>query len=128
MRNSRSRLATWMEVTLDAAPTTPDITFRTCVLLQWYSPPSMLLIEPDSLFVVHQTGALFRSFQAEGERADGGLIVRQFQHGVNAALLSVIVGGGSSNIYIYCVCAYKFIGELCVRRCLLNLLCNENNQ
>lgn len=26
---SRSKLATWMEVTLDAAPTTPDITFRT---------------------------------------------------------------------------------------------------
>lgn len=35
-----------MDVTDDAAPTTPDITFRTCVLLQWYSAPSMLLIEP----------------------------------------------------------------------------------
>lgn len=50
MRNNRSRLATWMDVTDDAAPTTPDITFRTCVLLQWYSPPSMLLIEPDLTF------------------------------------------------------------------------------
>lgn len=35
-----------MEVTLEAAPTTPDITLRTCVLLQWYSAPSMLEMEP----------------------------------------------------------------------------------
>lgn len=35
-----------MEVTDDAAPTTPDITLRICVLLQLYSAPSMLLIEP----------------------------------------------------------------------------------
>lgn len=44
--NKRRRFATWMEVTLEAAPTTPDITLRTWVLLQWYSAPSMLLIEP----------------------------------------------------------------------------------
>lgn len=43
---SRSKLATWMEVTLEAAPTTPEITLRTCVLLQLYSAPSMLLIDP----------------------------------------------------------------------------------
>lgn len=43
--NSRRRLATWIDVTELAAPTTPLITFRT-VLLQWYSAPSMLLIEP----------------------------------------------------------------------------------
>lgn len=48
MRKSRSRFATWMDVTDDAAPTTPDMTFRTWVLLQWYSAPtSMLLIEPE---------------------------------------------------------------------------------
>lgn len=46
MRNSRSRLATWMEVTDEAAPTTPEIILRTCVLLQLYSAPSILLIEP----------------------------------------------------------------------------------
>lgn len=46
MRNNRKRLATWIDVTDDAAPTTPDITLRTWVLLQWYSAPSMLLIEP----------------------------------------------------------------------------------
>jgi len=40
----RSRLATWIDVTLDAAPTTPEITLRTWVLLQWYSAPSILLI------------------------------------------------------------------------------------
>lgn len=38
-----------MEVTLDAAPTTPEITFRTCVLLQWYSASSMLLMDPETL-------------------------------------------------------------------------------
>lgn len=50
IRKSRSRFATWMEVTEEAAPTTPEITFRTCVLLvQWYSgPTSMLLIEPET--------------------------------------------------------------------------------
>lgn len=37
-----------MEVTLEAAPTTPEMTFRTCVLLQLYSAPSMLLIEPET--------------------------------------------------------------------------------
>lgn len=35
-----------MDVTELAAPTTPLIIFRTAVLLQWYSAPSMLLIEP----------------------------------------------------------------------------------
>jgi hypothetical protein len=45
--NRRSRFATWIEVTLDAAPTTPEITLRTCVLLQWYSAPSILLIDPE---------------------------------------------------------------------------------
>lgn len=49
MRNNRKRLATWIDVTDDAAPTTPEITFRTCVLLQWYSPPSILLIDPVDL-------------------------------------------------------------------------------
>ena len=44
----RSRFATWMDVTLDAAPTTPEITLRTWVLLQWYSAPSILLIEPET--------------------------------------------------------------------------------
>lgn len=44
--NSRSKFATWIDVTEDAAPTTPDITFRTWVLLQWYSPSSMLLMDP----------------------------------------------------------------------------------
>lgn len=44
---SLSKFATWIDVTLEAAPTTPDITFRTWVLLQWYSAPSMLLIEPE---------------------------------------------------------------------------------
>lgn len=34
-------------MTEDAAPTTPEITLRTCVLLQWYSAPSILLIEPE---------------------------------------------------------------------------------
>lgn len=38
-----------MLVTDEAAPTTPDITFLTCVLLQWYSAPSILLIEPEKL-------------------------------------------------------------------------------
>lgn len=46
IRNNRSKFATCMDVTDDAAPTTPDITFLTCVLLQWYSAPSILLIEP----------------------------------------------------------------------------------
>lgn len=45
--NSRRRLATWIDVTDEAAPTTPDITLRTCVLLQWYSASSILLIEPE---------------------------------------------------------------------------------
>lgn len=43
-------------MTEDAAPTTPDITFRTWVLLQWYSAPSMLLIDPEkiiSLFIYY---------------------------------------------------------------------------
>lgn len=46
--NSRSRLATCTEVTEDAAPTTPDITFRSERedTLQRYSASSMLLIEP----------------------------------------------------------------------------------
>lgn len=35
-----------MDVTDDAAPTTPDMILRTTVLLQWYSVSSMLLIEP----------------------------------------------------------------------------------
>lgn len=48
IRKSRSRFATCIDVTEEAAPTTPEITFRTWVLLvQWYSgPTSMLLIEP----------------------------------------------------------------------------------
>lgn len=41
-----------MEVTLEAAPTTPEITFRTCVLLQWYSASSMLLMDPETLTLV----------------------------------------------------------------------------
>lgn len=41
-----------MEVTLDAAPTTPEITFRTCVLLQWYSASSMLLMDPETFTLV----------------------------------------------------------------------------
>ena len=45
IRKSLSRLATWMEVTLEAAPTTPEMTFRT-VLLHWYSASSMLLMDP----------------------------------------------------------------------------------
>lgn len=44
---SLSKFATCIDVTLEAAPTTPDITFLTWVLLQWYSAPSMLLIEPE---------------------------------------------------------------------------------
>lgn len=35
-----------MDVTDEAAPTTPDITFFTIVLLQLYSVSSMLLIDP----------------------------------------------------------------------------------
>lgn len=46
MRNNLNKFATCMEVTEEAAPTTPEITFRTVVLLQWYSASSMLLIEP----------------------------------------------------------------------------------
>lgn len=45
--NSLSKLATWMDVTEEAAPTTPDMTFLTWDLLQWYSAPSMLLIDPE---------------------------------------------------------------------------------
>lgn len=44
--NNRNRLATCIDVTDDAAPTTPDMIFRTTVLLQWYSVSSILLIEP----------------------------------------------------------------------------------
>lgn len=46
IRKSRRRFATWMDVTELAAPTTPLITFRTAVLLQLYSAPSILLIDP----------------------------------------------------------------------------------
>jgi len=42
-----------MEVTLEAAPTTPEITLRTCVLLQWNSASSMLLIEPETQEWIH---------------------------------------------------------------------------
>ena len=49
MRKSRRRLATCMEVTELAAPTTPLITFLTAVLLQWYSAPSILLMEPANI-------------------------------------------------------------------------------
>lgn len=42
----RSRLATCIDVTLEAAPTTPEITLRTELLLQWYSASSMLLMDP----------------------------------------------------------------------------------
>lgn len=51
--NSRRRLATWIDVTELAAPTTPLIIFRTAVLLQWYSAPSMLLIEPGKNEQIH---------------------------------------------------------------------------
>lgn len=44
--NKRNKFATCIDVTDDAAPTTPDMIFRTTVLLQWYSVSSMLLIEP----------------------------------------------------------------------------------
>lgn len=59
MRNNLNRLATWIDVTDDAAPTTPDITFRTWVLLQWYSPPSMLLIEPNFVVFIPRGRFLF---------------------------------------------------------------------
>lgn len=45
--NNLKRLATWMDVTDEAAPTTPLMTFLTCVLLQLHSSPSMLLMEPE---------------------------------------------------------------------------------
>jgi len=44
---SLNKFATWTDVTLEAAPTTPDITFLTWDLLQWkYWVSSILLIEP----------------------------------------------------------------------------------
>ena len=43
----RNRLATCTEVTEEAAPTTPDMTFRTAVALHAYSSSSMLLIDPE---------------------------------------------------------------------------------
>lgn len=42
-----------MDVTELAAPTTPLITFRTAVLLQWSSAPSILLIDPETQIVYH---------------------------------------------------------------------------
>lgn len=53
IRKSRRRFATWMDVTELAAPTTPLITFRTAVLLQWSSAPSILLIDPETQIVYH---------------------------------------------------------------------------
>lgn len=53
IRNKRNRFATWIEVTDEAAPTTPDMTLRTWVLLQWYSAPSMLLIDPENKIKQH---------------------------------------------------------------------------
>lgn len=38
-----------MDVTEEAAPTTPEMTFRTCVLLQWYSASSILLMDPENM-------------------------------------------------------------------------------
>ena len=47
IRKSLRRLATWMDVTELAAPTTPLMTLRTVVLLQLNSAPSILLIDPE---------------------------------------------------------------------------------
>lgn len=62
-------MATCTEVTLDAAPTTPDITFRTAVALQAYSASSMLLIEPgeNNVEIVHQKDFYF-SFNRKSRR------------------------------------------------------------
>ena len=48
MRKSFRRLATWIEVTLDAAATTPEITSGSDPSLHLYSVPPMLLIEPEN--------------------------------------------------------------------------------
>lgn len=64
-----------MDVTLDAAPTTPEITFRTCVLLQWYSASSMLLMDPETLTLVTTQ----RKKKLKGNTVQRRLRVKEFR-------------------------------------------------